>query len=275
MDTIIYLYHSTAAENYCIEKWKEKEYCLIRLGIPGNLWKNLNAWEEQAEEEGQKGRRSFRRSENGHGNPLLEELAVQQTALALWEDNPYETYCVYEKFLWEKIDTKLWWKYWKLPQLQEYHDMIWAEELMQHGIWDSLLILGNAPCVTKLLYKYAGRLRTVKWILRQEQYTEALQDFLEDFYEEYGLMVACQVLEPGEHWAAVRPKSVLPVTVLDFTGEEKISAYDLVSGSVWLDMDSLDGKEWRMKARNPHITYYSLKKQWACLDTIGKNRYNT
>lgn len=268
MDTIIYLYHSTEIEKYCIEKWNERDYCLIRLGIPCNLWQNLKAWEEQAKKE-RKGRKGFRR------NPLLEELSIQQTALSLWEDNPYETYCVYENFLWEKIDTKLWWKYWRLPQLQEYHDLIWAEELMQYGIWNSLLILGNAPCVTQLLYKYAGRLRTVKWILRQEQYTETLQDFLEDFYEEYGLMVDCQVLKPGEHWAAVRPKSVLPVTVLDFTGEEKISAYDLVAGSVWLDMDSLDGKEWRMKVRNPHIAYYSLKKQWACLDTIGKNRYNT
>lgn len=279
MDTIIYLYHNRETDKFCIEKWQEKEYCLIRLGIPATLWQNLKTWEKE-EIEGVKPRKrkrgfrsSGRRKRTVH--PLLEELSVQQTALSLLGDNPCWTYCVYENFLWEKIDTNLWREYWKLPLFREYHDLIWAEELMKYGTWDSMIILGYASCVAELLYKYAGKLRSVKWILKPEQYTEAVQEFVEEVYEEYGLVISLQLLEANEHWAGVRLKTVIPVNVLDFTGEEKVSGYDLAAGSVWLDMDSLEGKEWRMRTRSPQIAYYSLKKQWAHLDTIGKNRYNT
>lgn len=279
MDTIIYLYHGKETEKFCIEKWQEKEYCLIRFGIPSILWQNISTWEaeEKEEENPRKRKHGFRRSrkEKRILHPLLEELSVQQTALSLLGDNPHWTYCVYEDFLREKIDTGLWHECWKLPLFREYQDLIWAEELMKYGVWDSLFILGYAPCVTELLYKYAGKLRNVKWILKPEQFEEPVQEFVEEVYEEYGLVISLQLLEPNEHWASVRLKTAIPVNVLDFTGEEKVSAYDLAGGSVWLDMDSLAGKEWRMKTRNPQITYCSLKKQWAQLDTIGKNRYNT
>jgi len=280
MDTIIYLYHGRETEKFSIEKWQEKEYCLIRFGIPATLWQNLKTWEAE-EKEGTKPRkrnsgfRSVRKKRKRIVHPLLDELSVQQTALALLGDNPHWTYCVYEDFLFEKIDTELWHEYWTLPLFGEIHHLRWADELMKQGVWDSLFILGYAPCVPELLYKYAGKLRNVKWILKQEQCGEVVQEFVEEIYEEYGLVISLQFLESDEHWAGVRLKTVIPVNVLDFTGEEKVTAYDLAAGSVWLDTDSLEGKEWRMKTRNPQITYCSLKKQWAQLDTIGKNRYNT
>ncbi len=298
MDTIIYLYHSREENSFVTEKWQEKEYCLIRLGIPASLWQNLKALEKSLEEEKerekqQRARGLFHRFDKGNRKrkqqtaeqtgrieqeklrPLLEELSEQQTALCLLGDNPHWTYCVYEDFLWDKIDTMLWREYWRIPVFCEYHDYIWAEELMQYAVRDTLLILGYAPCVGQLLRKHAVKLRSVRWILKPEQYTEAVQDFQDEFYEEYGMVIAIQVLEPGEEWVRVRPSAVTPVNILDFSGEEKLSACDVIQGSVWLDMDSLEGKERRMEGRSPQISYFSLKKQWAHLDTIGKNRYNT
>lgn len=279
MDTIIYLYHGRETEKFCIEKWQEKEYCLIRFGVPATLWQNVKAWETEAQE----GEKADRRKHWFHSrdkkkttvHPLLEELSVQQIALSLLGENPHWTYCVYEDFLRERIDTNLWSKYWKLPLFREYHDLVWAEELMRYGNWDSLIVLGYAPCVTELLCRHAGTLRNVRWILKPEQYTDTVQEFVEEFYQEYGLVILLQLLEPECHWAGVRLKANTPLNVLDFTGEEKMSAWDLLPGSVWLDMDSLGGKEWRMRSRSPQIAYYSLKKQWAHLDTISKNRYNT
>lgn len=315
MDTIIYLYHSRKAENYSIEKWQEKEYCLIRLGIPMLLWRNLKSLEkalEQDEAAEQSGRRKRRRrwwrreeilqakrerSEESlqkeqaqqklHAlqkvtQPFLAELSELQTVLRLLGAHTDCTYCVYENFLMEKIDTRLWWEHWSLPHFSEYHEWIWAEELMKYAALDSFLILGYAPCVEKILNWHGVKMRSVKWILKPEQYTEAVREFVDCFYEEFGLAISLQLLGEGEGWIRFRPCTIAAVNVLDFTGEEKLSACDVAEGSLWLDMNSLEGKEWRMENRCPHITYFSLKKQWKqlekapfYLDTTGKNRYNT
>lgn len=343
MDTIIYLYHSREAQKYSIEKWQEKEYCLIRLGIPVPLWKNLHLLEQGLEESkdaerfedgvksgsgsgkatesertlqksikpkwfaGKKRKRKrqkleetlqaglaeqgtqltqekqeqrLRRQEERQKlqkeiKPLLDELSELQTALCLLGDNPHWTYCVYEDYLREKIDTKLWWECWKLPEFREYHEFVWAEALMQSATKDSFLILGYAPCVGTILNRHATKTRNVKWIMKPEQYTEAVQEFIEAFYQEYGLAISVQLLEEGEEWIRFRPSGVMAVNVLDFSGEEKLSACDVGKGSIWLDMDSLEGKERRIETRCPQIAYFSLKKQWSHLDTIHKNRYNT
>lgn len=329
MDTIIYLYHSREKEEFVTEKWQEKEYCLIRLGIPVLLWQNVKALEGLVE--GEKAKisilqeavvapkkdkkqrrivlRGFRKRKQKSENasvvadaeriaweaeqarlkdlrnqlaPLLEELSELQTALPLLGDNPHWTYCVYEDFLYEKINTKLWREVWKLPLFEEYHSYIWVEELMQYATKEAFVLLGYAPCVGHILRGHAAQMRSAWWMLKPEQYTEAVQGLIEEFYEEYGLAITVKLLEEGEEWIRVRPSSVQPVNVLDFSGEEKLSACAIAKGSVWLDMDSLEGKERRMDVRSPQIGYCSLKKQWkqlqkepSYLDTIGKNRYNT
>lgn len=307
MDTIIYLYHSEEAENYRIEIWREKEYCLIRLGIPMLLWKNLKSVEERKVSEyiselpiknkwldKRKHKRKRQQLESFSQEKqivseepkliwsLLAELAELQKDLCILGENPQETYCVLEDFLKEKIDTRIWWEHWTLPEFGNYRERIWAEELMKYAKGDAFLILGTAACVEEILEKYGAGMRNVKWVLKPKQYTEAVEECVDWFYEEFGLAVSLELLEENEGWIHFRPSSATPVNVLDFTGVEKLFANDVSKGSIWLDMDSLSGKERRFESRCPQITYFSLKKHWKhlekapfYLDTTGENRYNT
>uniref|UniRef100_UPI0040576BE6 hypothetical protein n=1 Tax=Acetatifactor sp. TaxID=1872090 RepID=UPI0040576BE6 len=258
MNTIIYLFPNKEPENFITERWKEEDYTLIRLGIPALLWQSRNA----------------------QSSALLEELRHWQIAWLLRSENPYWTYSVYEDFLREKINPDVWGQYWVIPEFENYHESLWVEKLIPHTIPGNYMILGDADCIPRLLCENVGRMRSVKWYLPGEQYTEAIREFLDDYYEEFGLAVEVRLVE--ERWSRVHLTSVTPANILDFTGEEKLWAIDLPAGSIWLDMDSLEGKNRRIEVRNPEICYFSLKKLWKGrqkegihLDTIGKNRYNT
>ena len=287
MDTIIYLYHGKEEERFVAEKWQQREYCLIRLGIPALLWQNLKKLELAAEEAEkfsgrQQEKQKWIKGLKTQVAPLLLELARWQVAVSFLGDNPDWTYCVYEEYLLEKIDVGMWWGIWRLPRFREYHAYVYVEELMKHATQEAYLVLGYAPCVPRIMREYATRMKRIEWILKPEQCTEAVWKFVEAFYEEYGLVIVIKQLEENESWIRVQPTSLCPVNVLDFTEEEKLSTYRIARGSVWLDMDSLEGKERRMEARCPQIGYFSLKKQWKqlqkdCgdLDTVGQNRYNT
>lgn len=274
MDTIIYLYHSRETEKYSIEKWQEKEYCLIRLGIPISLWKNLKLWEQGLKEN--KGVEQLATRKRQARQELLERQKLIQSLLAELSDlqsdlcvlggNPQETYCVLEDFLQDKIDTRLLWEHWTLPNFGSYRERIWVEELMQYAKGDSFLILGAGDCVEEILEKYGAGMRNVKWVLKPGQYTVAVEEFVDWFYEEFGLAICFELLKENEGWIQFRPNSIEPVNVLDFTGEEKLFAHDVAKGSVWLDMDSLSGKERRIETRCPQITYFSLKKHWKQLE---------
>lgn len=347
MNTIIYLYHSREITKFMTEKWQEEDYCLIRLGVPCLLWKNLKRAEENGKTasqepissakqaspvlrkcdgedmpEGKKqslwhrwqciwGRKRLRqqsaaqsvrqkqqdgvaqtkalsRSEEAEElrqllcriTELMEELKELQIALCLLGNNPCWTYCVYEDYLWERIDTACWRQNWVIPEFTDYREAVWVRKLMQNTVPGQYMLLGYADCLPEILCENAARLRSVKWLLPEREYTQKVQQFAEDFYEEYGLVMDIRLLH--EEWVRVRPESVVPVNVLDFTGEEKISACDVADGSIWLDMDSVDGKNRRMETRKPGVSYFSLKKLWKqrqkqafCLDTLSKNGYNT
>lgn len=229
----------------------------------------------------------------GHGKKMGEKerlifMKELQTALGFLANNPYHTYCVYEDRLREKTGQELW-RHWEIPEFAGYREMVWAEPLMKYAVHDRLVILGCAPCLPEILCRRTKKTRSIKWTLRETEYTQELQDFMEDFYQEYGLAIEVHLLSAEQPWLRVRPASTVPVNVLDFSGEEKLSACDVAEGSVWLDMDSLEGKCRRMEVRNPGIQYYSLKKQWKewqkdhfrgknapyHLDTPPKNGYNT
>lgn len=287
MNTIIYLYEHRRAEQFVTDKWQENDYCLIRLGVPGILWKQLKEAEEETEAflSVKANRFSFfgRRKQAKtcrKSHELAEELEGLQTALILLGDNPHWTYCVYDETFKDKLESCGWHKYWKIPEFINYHERIWVQKLLPCAIPGRYVILGYSDCMPLFLCENAGKLRSVKWYLRPEEDTPELQNFMEEFYEEYGLAIEQHVVR--ESWFRVRPASDFPATVFDFTGEEKLSACDMADGSIWLDMDSLDGKNRRIEARNPEIRYFSMKKLWKqrqkegiCLDTINKNGYNT
>ncbi len=265
------------AENR-IDKRKKKQKLLKRVQDSNSA----NAGSTQGQERISKEEILAKRLLEKQVQELLEELVEVQTALCLLGDNPYWTYCVYDQTLWEKLDSGLWTQYWMIPEFEEYYELVWVEQLMEEAICDRYVILGFAPCLGKILCQHAKKIRSITWYLQLEQYTQEVENFIEEFFEEYGLAVKVHILEAEEKWIRVRPASQEAVNVLDFSGEEKISACDMAKGSVWLDMDSLDGKWRRIETRNPKITYFSLKKQWKqrqkapmYLDTTNKNRYNT
>lgn len=153
---------------------------------------------------------------------------------------------------------------------------------MQYSFPGAYILLGYADCLPRIMREYSKSLRSVKWFLKEAQYAPWVEELTEDFPVEYGLAIEVHLLADRESWLRACPSSEMPVSVLDFTGEEKLSACELAEGSVWLDMDSLDGKCRRIETRNPGVSYFSLKKLWKqrqkeaiCLDTIGKNGYNT
>ena len=275
MKTIIYLYPGREQEKYVWERWPERDYCLIRLGIPTLLWQK----QQPALRKTPVLNETAVRNETA---ACLEELTELQTVFILLGDGPYRIYCVYEAYLKEKLDRSLWRQYWEIPEFTDYRQYMWVEKLMQYTFPGPYILLGYADCLPRILREHSKSLRSVKWFLKEAQYSSGVEEFVEEFLEEYGLAIEIHLLAEKELWLGVRPGSTFPVNVLDFSGEEKLSACDAARGSVWLDMDSLDGKNRRIESRNPGVSYFSMKKLWKqrqkeaiCLDTIGKNGYNT
>lgn len=50
MNTIIYVSRGRDDASYTIEKLDEPDYCLIRLGLPAPLWKNLKQWDKEMQD---------------------------------------------------------------------------------------------------------------------------------------------------------------------------------------------------------------------------------
>lgn len=276
MDTIIYFFRNRETDNFITEKWREDDYCLIWAGVPPFVW----------------GRKEW-------SNREACRIAEWQIAIRLLSDNPYQISCVYEDALRKALVAenlrKIWCANWPVWEFDAYHERKWAQKLMPYAKHNHFVIVGDAPCLPELLCENAARMRSIRWILQEEQYTCEVREFIDDFYEENGLVIEAEVLRTGDTQGArnlMRITSVLPVNVLDFSGEEKLSACDMAQGSIWIDMDSLEGKCRRMEARPPGISYFSLKKEWGQtalrqkalilwqkavlnLDTEGKNGYNT
>lgn len=254
MDTIIYIYRGRNRDVFKIEK-TTTDYCLIRLGLPEMLWK-----------------------EPCHPE-MWQELHYLQTALRFLGENPHWTYCVYEDFLDVLRETQDWKCIWKLPIFEDYTEFFWADKVMGKGKWNDWIVLGYEACIPHLLERYIKRMRSIRWYLTEDMLTDPLQSWSDKFYDEYGLAVEFRVVQSR---SGLCPSSAIPVNILDCTAENKVLAGDVAKSSIWLDICAKNGKRRRLEARNPQITYFSLKKQWEQsqnapinLDTIRKNGYNT
>ena len=162
---------------------------------------------------------------------------------------------------WLKIhDLWGWWeKNWPVPALEDYHDAVFARRLMEQVHLSHFLVLGYAHCVPQLLTGQARRMKSLRFLLKKEP--EGLEEFIEDFYEEHGLAASVRVVE-GNSFKGERIVCAQPTAILDFSGESRILTADIVRGSVWLDMDSLEEKRRRIEDRNTGIYYFSMKKEW-------------
>lgn len=176
--------------------------------------------------------------------------------------------------------------YFPWEEFKNYRDLFWVEQIMPYAVHADYQIVGYAPCIPRLLVRHARRIRSVCWILSKAVYTGQVQEFMEDYYEEYGLAITVHLCEPGEPLRKSPLTSDKPINILDFSGEERMSCVSIFPGSVWLDMDAMEQKARRIAIQKPEISYISLHKRWKSatnttenppnhLDTACKSRYNT
>ena len=175
--------------------------------------------------------------------------------------------CVYTEgvktlLLGDGLLTELWRKNWNVRQFAEYREYRWARLLLPAVANTHFVILGTALCVPEIVKACAQRMKSLRWILKEKDYGEAEQDFVDEFYEDYGLAVQLQTVVGRNGFCTLCLEAVKPVCILDFTEEAKLFWGGLAAGSVWLDFASLEGKERRLERLAPDISYVSLKKLW-------------
>lgn len=159
-------------------------------------------------------------------------------------------------------DACLWAKSWPYPFFENYFHMEWVEHMLSYAVLPHYIVLGYYRELPGILWERAARMKSLKWILPERLYDETLQEFLEDFYEEYGIAAAVQLLGEEESFWQTILSGRAPCNVLDFSEEEKIPSAELAKGSIWIDMSSMEGKRRRLEERNTGIRYFSLKKEW-------------
>ena len=187
-----------------------------------------------------------------------EELLEQwKGALRLLAENPNRTYCVYEESL-----HRIWNAHWDVPEYTDFRNGKWIDRLMTHALHSHFIVLGVGDCIPAILYAHSRQLKSVRWILREEEFDGTIQNFLDSFYEETGIAIEIRLLDRTQPWWRVCLVGAAAADVLDFSGEGRVSACGLAAGSVWLDMDSKEGMERRMEAGSPQVFYFSMKKEW-------------
>ncbi len=313
MDTIIYLYAMGKEENdregaYIRQDILMPDYQLIRVGMSGHLLEICDVecgkavfsedekWDKK-EGIGNKAKRSvlsrIKRRINRIGSykekKRKEEKRQQDRELLLhflqeiWQDKDHSYFVCEEKFsFFEKWEFNGYFEAEWVRHMMRYVTMEIAEMRKSTFVLPDFVILGQTSCLGEVLYPYVEKIRSLQWILPQRQFREQQQDFVEQLYEEYGLAVDVRLLSEEGDYRRMRLMCRTPSIILDFSGEERISAADIAKGSIWLDMSSLEMKRRRMEDRDTGIHYFSLKKEWKQpqkaryhLDTASKNRYNT
>lgn len=156
----------------------------------------------------------------------------------------------------------LWQKYFPLEEFRDYTGRYWIEQLFRRAERSHFILLGKAAEVFPVIEAYAGRMKSLRWILTEAEYDRELADFVEDFYTEYGLAIELQLLED---WAALKRLRFFcreAVNMVDFTGENCMAVLTVPEGSIWLDMFSVEEKKRRILAREKKVAYISMKDIW-------------
>lgn len=162
----------------------------------------------------------------------------------------------------EKTLACLWRECFQVAEFTGYGQLFWAKQLLPEKGPDHFVILGTAPCIYEMVEGLARRMKSLSWILLEEDYDGPCQDFVEDFYTEYGLAAAMRPVESKTALRRIRLEYVMPVNVIDFTGEARIAVTGLAEGSIWLDMMSVEEKRRRVEGQGRGIAYFSLKQKW-------------
>lgn len=154
----------------------------------------------------------------------------------------------------------IWAKYILPGEFDGYLGRLWVEELMPEAVLPHFVILGMAPCLPMVIEKYAGRMKSLRWIMSENDCESEVQEFVEDFYTEYGLAIMLCLVPAGQK--RLQAVCAEPSNILDFSGDARISLTKVAKGSIWLDMVSLEEKRRRIIGNSTGIVYFSLKEKW-------------
>jgi hypothetical protein len=196
-----------------------------------------------------------------------------------WEEVQLtHTYMVFspafEKWLVSKGYYHVWLERWKIPLYQEYEESSNLYMLLQRIPGDqyprNLIILGNAPGISEWLPKLTKYMKTVTICLEEEP--RNFEKIRMQLLNEFGVLIDWKKdLKYYKGEAAL---------VLDYWGREKLYTWAVGTGSIWIDMTSMEYRRRAIEDRNTGIQYISLKSIWReemiqTLDTANKIKYNT
>lgn len=156
----------------------------------------------------------------------------------------------------------LWQQYFQFPEFDTYLQPQWVEPLLENARLHHYVVLGAAQSAPATILHCASRMKSLRWFLQERDCGQEIQDFVDDFYEEYGLAVTLQPLEGERAFSRLLLETLEPVCVLDFTGEPRIPIGGLAQGSIWLDFCSVEEKARRMAEKGEGIFYFSIKEIW-------------
>ena len=156
----------------------------------------------------------------------------------------------------------LWLQLWQFPEFDAYLQPQWVKPLLENARLHHYVVLGAAHSVPATILHCAPRMKSLRWFLQERDCGQEMQDFVEDFYEEYGLAVTLQPLEGERTFSRLLLETLEPVCVLDFTGEPHIPVGGLARGSIWLDFCSVEEKARQMTEKGEGIFYFSIKELW-------------
>lgn len=156
----------------------------------------------------------------------------------------------------------LWQQCFPFPEFDAYLQPQWVELLLENARLHHYVVLGAAHSTSATILHCAPRMKSLRWFLQERDCEQEIQDFVEDFYEEYGLAATLQPLEGERAFSRLLLETLEPVCVLDFTGEPRIPMGGLARGSIWLDFCSVEEKARRMTEKGEGIFYFSIKEIW-------------
>ncbi len=194
------------------------------------------------------------------------------------EDENINAYLVYEasfaKWLKERQQEEKWQEFWNLPLYGEYkesHNLTLLLQQIPKSRWPGrLIILGEAPGMQEWIGTLARYMRGIT--IFSPVRPRCFESIREKLLDEYGLLISWE--------KSLQPVSGEPALVLDYCGKEKIYIWGIPSGSIWIDMMSMEERRHSLEDRETGIDYISLKSFWKgemlqTLDTASKIQYNT
>ena len=101
------------------------------------------------------------------------------------------------------------------------------------------------------------KMKSLRWIMPENEYNQEIQEFMEDFYTEYGLAIMPLVVPAGQR--RIQAVCTESSNILDFTQEAQRNFRQTAKGSIWLDMLSIEEKR---RVCDTEIAYFSLKEKW-------------